>query len=199
MRRLGGKRIAILATDRFEQSKLLQPLEALREEGALVEIVSPKDGVIQGMDHMIEGQKVTVDTLLENALPANYDAIVLPGGVHNSDALRVNEHATDFVRSFFEDKKPVAAICHAPLDLDQCRRRQGPDAHQLADDPRRFEECRRQSGGSAIFGGRDVGDEPRPGRSSGFLRADDRRVFQSTHRSRFKLNNFDLKRIAGSC
>ena len=117
MRRLGGKRIAILATDGFEQSELLQPLEALREEGALVEIVSPTDGVIQGMGHMNEGQKVTVDTLLENALPANYDALVLPGGVHNPDALRVNEHATDFVRSFFEDKKPVAAICHAPWIL----------------------------------------------------------------------------------
>ena len=117
MRRLSGKRIAILATDGFEQSELFTPLEALREEGALVEIVSPHDGAIQGMEHMKEGKTVTVDTILEKAMPANYDAIVLPGGAHNPDALRIDEKATAFVRSFFEDKKPVAAICHAPWVL----------------------------------------------------------------------------------
>ena len=117
MRRLSGKRIAILATDGFEQAELFEPLEALRDEGAMVEIVAPHDGTIQGMEHMKEGKTVTVDTLLENVLPANYDAIVLPGGVHNPDALRLNKAATDFVRSFFEDKKPVAAICHAPWIL----------------------------------------------------------------------------------
>lgn len=117
MRRLSGKRIAILATDGFEQSELFEPRKALLEEGALVEIVAPHDGAIQGMEHIIMGKTVPVDTLLANALPAHYDALVLPGGAHNPDALRIDAHATAFVRSFFEDQKPVAAICHAPWVL----------------------------------------------------------------------------------
>jgi len=117
MRRLSGKRVAILATDGFEQSELFTPMEALRDEGAMVEIVAPHEGTIQGVEHMDKGKAVAVDTLLDNVIPANYDAIVLPGGAHNPDALRIDERATSFVRSFFEDKKPVAAICHAPWVL----------------------------------------------------------------------------------
>lgn len=117
MRRLSGKRIAILATDGFEQSELFTPMEALRDEGAMVEIVAPHEGTIQGFEHTDQGKAVAVDTLLDNVVPAHYDAIVLPGGAHNPDALRIDARATDFVRSFFEDRKPVAAICHAPWVL----------------------------------------------------------------------------------
>lgn len=114
---LEGKSVAILATDGFEQSELLKPLEALRSEGAKVEIVAPKSGEIQGFNHLKPDRKVHVDKMLDRANADDYDAIVLPGGANNPDQLRVNPVVQDFVRAFAEAGKPVGAICHAPWIL----------------------------------------------------------------------------------
>jgi protease I len=115
--RLEGCKVAVLATDGFEQSELEKPVEALRAEGARVEIVSPRAGQIQGYEHQEKGRTVNVDRELGSADAASYDAIVLPGGVANPDALRLEPKAIDFVRSFAQAGKPIAAICHGPWTL----------------------------------------------------------------------------------
>jgi protease I len=114
---LSGKKVAILATNGFEQSELLKPLEALRAAGATVEVIAPETGEIQGMEHSEKGQKVKVDRGLDQLKPESYDALVLPGGVANPDRLRTLPRAVAFVRHFFDAKKPVAAICHGPWTL----------------------------------------------------------------------------------
>lgn len=123
--RLNGKRIAILATDGFEQSELTEPRRALEQEGARVEVISPHDGSIQGMRHHDKGDPVPVDRTLDAAKPEQYDALMLPGGVANPDALRMDPKAVDFTRSFFLTKKPVAAICHGPWTLVEANVVQG--------------------------------------------------------------------------
>lgn len=115
--RLEGRSIAILATDGFEQSELLTPLQALRNEGADVEVISPKEGDIQGFRHFTPDQRVRVDRALAAADARDYDALVLPGGAHNPDQLRIDERALAFVREFADAGKPIAAICHAPWIL----------------------------------------------------------------------------------
>jgi protease I len=114
---LNNKRIAILATDGFEQSELFKPKQALEQAGATVDVVSPKSGSIQGWNHHDKGESIQVDVTLDNADPKRYDALVLPGGVMNPDALRLNQKAVQFARSFFEADKPVGAICHGPWTL----------------------------------------------------------------------------------
>jgi protease I len=117
MPKLKGKRIAVMATDGVEEVELLKPLEALRKEGATVEVVSPKSGEIQGFDHLKPDRKIKVDKLLSEVEAGQYDALVLPGGAHNPDQLRVNEQALNFVRAFAAAGKPMGAICHAPWIL----------------------------------------------------------------------------------
>ena len=114
--RLQGKKIAILATDGFEQSELLSPQSALLKAGADIEVVSIKEGQITGWNKDNWGEKVTVDKLAADANAADYDALLLPGGLFNPDSLRQNTDAKAFVDGFFGAKKnkPVAAICHAP-------------------------------------------------------------------------------------
>lgn len=114
---LDGKTVAILATDGFEQAELTDPLKALKKAGATAEIVAPHDGTIQGMKHRDKGSKAKVDRTLEDARAEDYAAIVLPGGVANPDALRMDAKAVAFVRHFFEAKKPIAVICHGPWTL----------------------------------------------------------------------------------
>lgn len=114
---LKGKYIAILATDGFEQAELTEPLKALKAAGATVDVIAPKAGTIRGVVHHEKGESVEVDRALDRADAADYAALVLPGGVVNPDALRINDKAVDFVRKFFEQKKPVAAICHGPWML----------------------------------------------------------------------------------
>lgn len=111
---LKGLKVAILATDGFEQSELLEPRKALDAAGATTQIVSPKDGRVRGWNHKEWGSEVEVDQKLSSANPQDYDALVLPGGVMNPDALRMNPGAVAFVKSFFTAGKPVAAICHGP-------------------------------------------------------------------------------------
>ena len=115
--RLNGRRVAVLATDGFEQTELTKPVEGLRAEGAKVEVVSPKLGQIQGYNHQEKGDKAPVDRLLSEAKPADYDALVLPGGVINPDALRIVPEAIAFVRGFVQSGKPIAAVCHGPWTL----------------------------------------------------------------------------------
>jgi protease I len=111
---LSGIRVAILATDGFEQSELLEPRRALHEAGANTEIVSLKSGEIKGWNHKDWGQSVAVDKTVDSVDAKNFDALLLPGGVMNPDNLRMNAKAVAFVRAFFAAKKPVAAICHGP-------------------------------------------------------------------------------------
>ena len=114
---LKGKRIAILATDGFEQSELLEPRKALDEAGARTEVIAPKDGKIKGWNLKEWGESVKVDKTLEDANPNDYDALVLPGGVMNPDHLRTDPRAVNFVRQFVSTGKTVGAICHGPWTL----------------------------------------------------------------------------------
>jgi protease I len=115
--RLDGRKVAVLATDGFEQSELEKPVAALKEAGASVDVISLKAGQIQGMEHDDKGRMVEVDKVLSDVQASDYDALVLPGGVGNPDKLRVKDEAVAFVRSFAEAKKPIAAICHGPWTL----------------------------------------------------------------------------------
>ena len=114
---LKGKKIAILATDGFEQSELESPREALESAGAATEIVSLEEGVIQGWVDGDWGDEVEVDVAIADADPHEYDALVLPGGVINPDKLRNNKEAVSFVRKFVSAGKPIGAICHGPWTL----------------------------------------------------------------------------------
>jgi protease I len=114
---LKGKRVAILATDGFEQVELTEPKKALEQAGAVAEVVSPKAGEIRGWKSKDWGDSVKVDKTLANVNPGDYDALVLPGGVANPDSLRMDEKAVRFVRDFAQSGKPVAAICHGPWTL----------------------------------------------------------------------------------
>jgi len=118
---LKGKRIAILATDGFEQVELTEPKKALEKAGAIVDVVSLKAGQIQGMNHDKAGDKVKVDKTLEQVNAREYDNLVLPGGVSNPDQLRMDEQAVAFVKAFFDQDKTVAAICHGPWTLIEAR------------------------------------------------------------------------------
>jgi protease I len=111
---LEGKRIAFLATDGVEQSEFIQPWEAVKAAGAEAELVSLEAGEIQAMNHDEKGEKLDVDKTTADAKPDDYDGLVLPGGVANPDRLRMDKKAVRFVKGFFEQKKPVAAICHGP-------------------------------------------------------------------------------------
>jgi protease I len=112
--RLEGRMIAILATDGVEQVELVEPREALEQEGAIIRLVSNKAGEIQGMNHLDKADMIAVDAELEDVEPAAFQALMLPGGAVNPDSLRMDPRAVDFVRHFYEQDKPIAAICHAP-------------------------------------------------------------------------------------
>ncbi len=114
---LKGKKVAILATNGFEQAELEKPRQALEDAGAETVIVSPAEGKIKGWDVKDWGREVRVDASLDSADPEQFDALQLPGGVMNPDHMRMNPKAVEFVKHFFESNKPVAAICHAPWML----------------------------------------------------------------------------------
>jgi protease I len=114
---LSGRKVAILAADGFEQVELTKPRAALDQAGAVTTVVSLKAGKIQGMNHADKGDTVAVDATLDGANPDDFDALMIPGGLMNPDALRSSEEALEFVRHFFREGKPVAAICHAPWVL----------------------------------------------------------------------------------
>jgi protease I len=124
--RLQGKKIAILATDGFEQSELLKTREALDAAGATTQVVSLKPGHIKAWNEKNWGDSVKVDLTLDAADADHFDGLLLPGGVMNPDKLRAESKAVDFARAFFRQRKPVAAICHGPqllIDADVVRGR----------------------------------------------------------------------------
>ncbi|HJP94186.1 MAG TPA: type 1 glutamine amidotransferase domain-containing protein [Pyrinomonadaceae bacterium] len=114
---LKGKKVAILVADGFEQVELTEPKKALEAAGATTEIVSPADKEVQGWNHDEKADSFKVDMPLSRARSADYDALLLPGGVRNPDQLRMMTRAVEFVDGFFVTGKPVAAICHAPWTL----------------------------------------------------------------------------------
>jgi protease I len=115
--KLKGKKVAILAADMVEQVELVEPRKALDEAGAKTELLSIKPGTIDAFDHFDKAEQINVDRLVEEADASDYDALMIPGGVGNPDQLRGDENVVSFVRDFFEQGKPVAAICHAPWVL----------------------------------------------------------------------------------
>ncbi|MEM5565164.1 type 1 glutamine amidotransferase domain-containing protein [Psychroserpens sp. AS72] len=117
MENLNRKTVAILATNGFEESELREPMNALKKAGADVHIVSEKSGKIKAWADGNWSNEYNVDKTLDEVSQLQYNALVLPGGVINPDKLRRNEKAVSFTKSFFENHKPVAAICHAPWIL----------------------------------------------------------------------------------
>jgi protease I len=112
-----GKKIAILATDGYEQVELTDPKKNLEQAGATVDVISIKKGQIKGWDKTDWGKSVKVDHLVSEVKPSDYDGLVLPGGQINPDKLRTDQGAVSFIREFVESGKPVAAICHGPWGL----------------------------------------------------------------------------------
>ena len=136
---LNGKRIAILATDMFEQVELVEPRKALEGAGAETELLSLEEGEIQGFNHYDKADTFPVDKAVADANADDYDALLLPGGVGNPDTLRTDEDAVGFVRSFVDAGKPVAAICHAPwmlVEADVVRGRRLTSFHSIKTDVR---------------------------------------------------------------
>lgn len=117
MEKLKDMRVAILAMDGFEESELTEPLRALREAGANVEVVSKSRGEIQGFRHFEKGTTVRVDRTFDEAKAEEYDALMLPGGALNADTLRMEPKVREFIRAMNDAGKPIAAICHAPWAL----------------------------------------------------------------------------------
>ncbi|WGV27360.1 type 1 glutamine amidotransferase domain-containing protein [Halotia branconii] len=117
MRELSNLRVAVIATDGFEESELVEPVRALKEAGATVEILSAKSGQIQAFRHHDKTIMVNVDRVLDQAKPDEYDAVLLPGGALNADTLRMESAVQSFLRQIQEANKPIAAICHAPWEL----------------------------------------------------------------------------------
>lgn len=125
--KISGKKIAFLATDGFEQVELTQPWQAVQQAGGECVLVSPKNGQIQGMNHDEKADKFDVDKNIKSVSVDEFDGLVLPGGVANPDSLRTCCDSVQFVRDFFKQHKPVAAICHGPwtlIEADVVRGRQ---------------------------------------------------------------------------
>jgi protease I len=114
---LQGKTIAFVATDGVEQVEYTESRKAVEAAGATAQLVSPKPDTVQGFKHLDKADTFKVDVPVGDADPADYDGLVLPGGVANPDALRLDQATVGFVRAFFEQGKPVGAICHAPWTL----------------------------------------------------------------------------------
>jgi protease I len=124
--RIEGKKIAILVEEAFEQVELTDPRRALDEAGAVTHVVSPRRRTVRAWNHADWGDSIPVDVHLDEADPAQYDAILLPGGVKNPDTLRMNDRAVRFVRHFYDEGKPIASICHGPwllVEADIVKRR----------------------------------------------------------------------------
>lgn len=117
MKTLGDLRVAVIATDGFEEAELTGPVKALKDAGAKVEIISLKPGKIQAFQHHDKSIQVNVDRTLDEARPEEYGALLLPGGALNADALRAEPKVLEFIRGIDGAKKPIAAICHAPWEL----------------------------------------------------------------------------------
>jgi protease I len=112
-----GLKVAVLAGDGVEQVELTEPVKTLKQAGVQVTVISPKGGQIAGFNHDEPGDKIPTDAALSATRPAQFDALVLPGGVANPDKLRMMPEAVAFVKHFVDARKPIAAICHGPWTL----------------------------------------------------------------------------------
>lgn len=122
MTHLAGKKVAVLATDYFEEKELTEPVRVLRHAGVDVDIIAPHAGEIVGLNHITPGQSVPVDKTLDTAIPDAYDALVVPGGAINVGQLRMEQKARDFIiRIMGELERPTAVICHGPWLLISSR------------------------------------------------------------------------------
>jgi protease I len=140
MSELSGFRVAVLATDGFEEPELTEPVKALREAGARVTILSPRTGEIQGVRHDIDKTiKVKVDRALQGVSAEDFDGVLLPGGALNADAMRMIPEVQEFLRAMQDADKPFGVICHAPWELVSAglvRGRTLTSYHTLQDDIR---------------------------------------------------------------
>jgi protease I len=136
---LSGLRVAVLVTDGFEEAELTEPVRALREAGAKPEILAVALKPVQGFQHHDKGATVNADGSINAANPENYDAVLLPGGALNADALRVEPKVQEFLKAIQAAEKPIAAICHAPWELISAGLVQGrtlTSYHTIQDDIR---------------------------------------------------------------
>lgn len=117
MAELESIKVAILATDGFEEAELTEPAKALGQAGAKVDVISLHDGKIQAFQHHDKSITVPVDLTIEQADPSNYDALMLPGGALNADTMRANPNVLRFIQAMAQADKPMAVICHAPWEL----------------------------------------------------------------------------------
>jgi protease I len=136
---LSGLRVAALVTDGFEEVELVEPVAVLQQVGAHVEVISPRGGTVQAFRHLDKGRTVPVDRLLHDVQPEDYNALLLPGGALNADALRTLPEVQAFVRSFQDADRPMAIICHAPwllVSAGLVRGRRLTSYHTIQDDIR---------------------------------------------------------------
>jgi protease I len=137
---ISGTKIALLVHNYFEQSEFEEPLNAFRSAGADVTVISATNSTkLQSLIHADKGDRFEADLLLKNANPDDYDALVIPGGVVNADALRADETAQEWVDTFLDDDRPIAAICHAPwllVSADLVDGRRLTSYHTIQDDIR---------------------------------------------------------------
>ena len=176
---LKGLKVAILATDGFEQSELTEPRKALDEAGADTEIVSPKAGKVRGWKMKEWGEELPVDQALDEADPEDYDALVLPGGVINADALGLQPKAVKFVKAFFDADKPVGVICHAPWALIESGSARGHKIDVVAVAQDRSDQCGSALGGRRSGGGRQSRDQPKTRRPPRLQPGDHQAVSQA--------------------
>ena len=130
--RIEGKTVTILAADGFEEAELFEPLKALKDAGAKVEVVSLEAGAIEANRHREKGQSIAVDRTLDQARPQDYDALVIPGGLFSPDKLRTEDKAVAFVKAFVKSGRPVGAICHGPQLLINADAVEGPTLTSVA-------------------------------------------------------------------
>ena len=173
---LNGKRVAALVAEGFEQVELLEPQQALEAAGATVEIVSPEQGRARGWNHTDWGTDVIVDEPLDTANPADYDALLLPGGVMNPDHLRMNPKAVAFVRAMVESGKPVAAICHGAWTLAEADCVRGYRMTSYPSIKTDLKNAGAQWVDEEVVADRGIGHIPQPGRYPGVQPQDDRGV-----------------------
>ena len=153
MSNLTGLRVAVFATDGFEESELTEPVKALKDAGAVVTIVSLKAGEIQAFRHDTEKTiKVKVDRIVSGANPDDFDAVLLPGGAVNADKMRMEPEVQAFLRTMQDAGKPFAAICHAPWELVSAGLVRGSHNDQLSHHSGRHSQRRRQLGGQGSRG-----------------------------------------------
>ena len=119
MAKLSGKKIAILVDNYFEESEMTGPMEELKKSGADVDLIAaePENGEVQGLNHVDKGHKFKINKTLDEAIIDDYDALILPGGAINSDKLRIQDKAINWVKDIISKGKPLAVICHAPWVL----------------------------------------------------------------------------------